>query len=82
MTDNDTTIEERIELIHIIGNNDNNLQSAKMLIDNFRHIQWHTLYDFWKELGEALQKQGYKIFQSVQNEKLIYWFMEVLNKER
>ena len=70
MTDNDTTIEERIELIHIIGNNDNNLQSAKMLIDNFRHIQWHTLYDFWKELGEALQKQGYKIFQSVQNEKI------------
>ena len=41
-----------------------------MLIDNFRHIQWHTLYDFWKELGEALQKQGYKIFQSVQNEKI------------
>lgn len=70
MTNNDTTLEERLELIHIIGNNDDNLQSAKMLIDNFKHIQWHTLYDFWKELGERLQKQGYKIFQLIKNEEI------------
>jgi hypothetical protein len=70
MTNNDTTIEERKELIHIIGYNDDNLQSAKMLIDNFKHIQWHTIYDFWKELSEEIEKQGYKILQSVPNEEI------------
>lgn len=70
MTNNDTTIDERIELIDIIGNNDDNLQSAKMLIDNFRHVQWHTLYNFWKELREELQKQGYNIFQLIQNNEI------------
>lgn len=70
MTNNDTTLEEIIELLHIIGSNDDNLLSAKILIDNFRHIQWHTLYDFWKELSEEIEKQGYEISQPIRNEDI------------
>jgi len=70
MTNNDITIEERKELMRIIGNNDDNLFSAKMLIDNMKHVYWHTLYEFWKELSEGFQKQGYNIVQPVLNETI------------
>ena len=65
MTNNDMQIEERKTLTELIGKNEDNLKSAKYLIDNFKHVQWHTIYDFWKELTEVLANKGYTIVRPV-----------------
>lgn len=67
MTNNESSISERIELMNIVGKNADNLESAMFLIKNFKHIQWHTIYEFWKELSEALVLNGYVITEAVDN---------------
>ena len=47
MTHNDIPLDERISLKNIIGNN---IQHSKYLIDNFKHVKWHTVYEFWEVL--------------------------------
>lgn len=54
MTSNEIDIKERLQLKDAIGENESSLETAKYLIDNFKHIKWHTINDFWKELSEAL----------------------------
>ncbi|WP_296260653.1 hypothetical protein [uncultured Phocaeicola sp.] len=41
--------------------NEDNLMSAKLLIDNFNHVKWHTIYDFYIELETELQCRGFEI---------------------
>ena len=41
MTNNDISIDERKEITSLIGMNEDNLLSAKLLIDNFNHVKWH-----------------------------------------
>ncbi|MCQ2296852.1 MAG: PD-(D/E)XK nuclease family protein [Bacteroidales bacterium] len=50
----DINIEERKELATLVGKNEENLQSTKMLITNYKHICWHTIDDFKNEMSEAL----------------------------
>ena len=57
MTNNHITIEERIELTNSISGDWKNI---KYLIDNFKHIKWHTIYNFWHELKEELEKNEFK----------------------
>ncbi len=47
MTNNEIDIEQRKKLQQIVGNS---LESSKYLIDNFKHIKWHTIADFWSEI--------------------------------
>lgn len=54
LTHNDMPIEERIELKKIIALN---CSSTKYLIENFKHVKWHTVHDFWTTLKKALQKK-------------------------
>ncbi len=63
MTNNDTSIEERIEIKNLIGMHEDNLMSAKLLIDNFNHVKWHTIYDFYNELEAELKNSGFDIIQ-------------------
>lgn len=63
MTNNDTEVQQRIELRDAIGRNHENMSSAKMLIDNFKHIKWHTVRDFWDELADSLVKNGFIVTQ-------------------
>lgn len=70
MTNNNAAIEERKEITRIIGLNDENLFSAKLLLDNYKHVQWHTLYDFWKELSQGFEHEEYKILLSIPNEDI------------
>lgn len=32
-----------------------NIESSEYLINNFKHVKWHTVYDFWEKLKEMLQ---------------------------
>jgi len=65
MTNNETNIEERLKIKEIIASNKDTLTSTKYLIDNFKHVKWHTIFDFWSELEIELKKKGYEIADSV-----------------
>jgi len=51
MTHNDLTKEEKMELKDKVAKN---LESTKYLNDNFKHVKWHTVDDFWIELEKDL----------------------------
>ncbi len=51
MTHNDLTKEERLELKEKVAEN---LESIKYLNDNFKHVKWHAVDDFWIELKKEL----------------------------
>lgn len=70
MTNNESSVSERIELMNIVGKNTDNLESAMFLIKNFKHIQWHTIFDFWKELSDALNLAGYRLTESIDKEMI------------
>ncbi len=55
---NDISIEERLELAKLIGKNEDNLKATKLLVENFKHIKWHAVADFWNELSERLEGVG------------------------
>lgn len=61
MTNNNSEIEERIEIRDLIGSSADNMQSAKLIMDNFKHVKWHTVWDFWCELAETLKEKGFEI---------------------
>ena len=61
MTNNNISIDERKEITSLIGMSEDNLMSAKLLIDNFDHVKWHTTYDFCIELESELRNRGFEI---------------------
>lgn len=61
MTNNDTNTQERLEIRNLIASSTENLKSAKLLIENFKHVKWHTVWDFWIELADALKSEGFEI---------------------
>lgn len=58
MTNNNTDFKERFAVINLIASSAENMLKAKLLVDNFKHIKWHTVFDFWKELADELEKNG------------------------
>lgn len=64
---NDTEIEDRLEILKIISKNDDTLASAKLLFDNYKHIQWHTIFDLFNDFYSELEKRGYSIVSKVEN---------------
>ena len=60
---NNVDIEERVEIKKLIGESKSNLESAKLLIDNVKHLHLHTIADFWNGLVVALEKNGYEVLQ-------------------
>lgn len=54
MTENQLNIEDRIKLQKLIGSSEENMRNTKLLIDNFQHVKWHTIADFWNELAAKL----------------------------
>jgi hypothetical protein len=70
MTGNQLNIPDRKKLQKLIGSSEENMRNAKLLRDNFRHVEWHTIDDFWNELSTALAKfkdeNGKKIFSNME----------------
>ena len=58
MTNNNSDIKERLEIRNLIASSTESMQSAKLLVDNFKHVKWHTAFDFWNELADELGKNG------------------------
>lgn len=61
MTNNNLSVDEIKELSNLIGDNEENLQSTKVLLDNFSHIKWYTIHDFWEELSAEFVNRGFEI---------------------
>lgn len=61
---NDTSVEERLAIKNLIAKSTENMNSAKLLVDNFNHVKWHTMREFWDELCNRLKEQGYTIISS------------------
>ncbi|MCD8455162.1 PD-(D/E)XK nuclease family protein [Tenacibaculum finnmarkense genomovar ulcerans] len=72
MTNNEINIDERKELKNIIGNSEESLTSTKYLIDNFKHVKWHTIFDFWNELKLELENKGFEIVNSINSESITH----------
>lgn len=58
MTHNDISIDEKIDLKNKVAEN---WESVKYLNDNFKHVKWHTVFDFWSALKSELEK----VYQNV-----------------
>jgi hypothetical protein len=52
MTNNDLDIDQKLELKNRVSEN---LGSSKYLIDNFKHVKWHTIDHFWNKLKKAIE---------------------------
>lgn len=57
-------IEERLELMRLVGKNRDNLVSAKLLMANFKHICWHTIDSFNRELQRSLSNKKIEILEA------------------
>lgn len=70
MTNNDSNIQERLEIRDLIANSTDNMKSTKLLIENFKHVKWHTAWDFWNELANALRRENFEITQQPTEENI------------
>jgi len=69
MTHNDSSIDERKSLKNKIANN---WKSTKYLIDNFKHVKWHTVEEFWIILRNELEKYYKNVdFYTDENDEFI-----------
>lgn len=64
---NNSEIQDRLDLINTISTSEDTLQSAKFLLDNFCHVQWHTIADFFTDLCYELGNRGYKVVKKTED---------------
>lgn len=61
MTNNDASIEEIKEIVHLIAMNEDNLLSTRYLFDNIDNVKCHIVIKFCKELEQELLEKDFKI---------------------
>lgn len=81
MTNNEIDVNGRIRLKEIIGKSESSITSTKYLIDNFKHVEWHTIADFWNELELELENNDFKIIRSFDNVAIDYLIHHSQNKK-
>lgn len=67
---NSIDTEECIEIRDLIASSEDNMNSAKLLMDNFKHIKWHTVREFWDELAKELEYLRYNIITRPTDENI------------
>lgn len=70
MTNNYTSEDEIKEITSIIGMNEDNIMSAKLLIDNFDHVKKHTIFNFCIELGSELRSRDFEILKEPKEDEI------------
>lgn len=65
MTTDNTSVEERKEYRSLIGSSEGNMMAAKKLYQNFKHVKWHSVQEFWVRFQSKIQENGYKITNPV-----------------
>ncbi len=67
MTNDNTEVEDRLEIIKLISKNEDTLASAKLLFDNYKHIQWHTIFDLFNDFYSEIEERGYSCESRIDN---------------
>lgn len=57
LTGNSINMDERKELIDLLSENDN-IEKAFLIANNWIHVKWHTEWDFWNELEKKVLKNS------------------------
>lgn len=71
MTNNNSSIEERQAYKTEIGKSEDNMRAAKKLYDNFTHIKWHSVHEFWWNLQTKLAKlENCKMLKTLDNDEI------------
>lgn len=70
MTNNETSEEDLKSLMSLVGENNNNLLSAKRLIDNSRNMHYLAISEFWKLLSKKFVNAGFSIRQDIKKEMI------------
>lgn len=65
---NNTSEQDLKALMQLVGKNDDNIMSAKLLIDNSKHLHWWAIFEFWKLLFEKFVDLGFIIRRRIENE--------------
>jgi len=65
---NNSDIQERLDVIDVISTSNDTLKSAKLLYDNFCHVKWHTIANFFNDLCAELDSRGYKVIERFSEE--------------
>lgn len=60
----DVEVKERLDLLALIGKNEDNLNSTRLLLENYKHVCWHALDYFNNEFIAALEKAKLKVVES------------------
>ncbi|WP_282037454.1 PD-(D/E)XK nuclease family protein [Saccharicrinis aurantiacus] len=61
MTIDNTSEEERIAYRNLIGESNENMTATYKFIQNFKHVKWHAVNDFWTRLSSKITESGYTI---------------------
>lgn len=64
MTGNTTSSEEALKYKDVIASSKSTMEGAKSLIDNFKHVKWHAVHEFWEKLLTKIIDQEYKVLKS------------------
>ena len=71
MTENSSSIEERLAYKKLIGSSIENMSSAKALFLNYKHIKWHTIKEFWDNLYQLIEEEpDFSIIKSFDNKNI------------
>ena len=60
----DVEVKERLDLLALIGKNEDNLYSTRLLLENYKHVCWHALDYFNNEFIAALENAKLKVVHS------------------
>lgn len=69
MTNEEIEDQDVRDLIQIISPNDN-LKSLKLLMDNFKHIQWYTIHGLVEDFDTELVRRSYKVEQDISDDTI------------
>ena len=69
MTVDNTSIEERQAYRELIGKSEENMNATKKLFQNFKHVKWHAVYDFWDALRSKITDCNYLITKDFQENR-------------
>lgn len=61
MTGNKTSIEEILKYKKLISSSQDTMNATKTLIDNFKHIKWHSVHETWVKIRQKIISNNYKI---------------------
>ena len=72
MTHSESSIDERKQIKDTIAASKETMNATKYLLENFNHVKWHTIDDFWKDLTTELGNNQCTILDHYNDQAIKY----------